>query len=472
MAENRGAPADEAILPVPAAVQAHLNRGLALKGARRLGEALAAFEQALALQPECIPALVNHAALLSQLGRSQEALESSDRAIALRPDFVPALCNRGLALSGLDRPLDALASFDQALAIDPNFVAALGNRGKALQALNRPLEALAAYDRVIALQPEAAQAYLNASHTHLSLGQYEQGWALYEWRKKLPAPLGNRQFRQPLWLGAADIRGKKILLHWEQGLGDTIQFCRYAELVRARGAQVFLMVQGNLRTLLRTLKAEAQIVSDEQVPGDLDYHCPLLSLPLAFGTRVESVPANMPYLFPEPGRVARWRERIGGTGFKIGINWQGNKQSPADRGRSFPLNAIRCLSAVPGVRLISLQKGAGAEQMQSLPEGMMVEDLGVEFDRGPDAFLDSAAVMECLDLIITSDTAIAHLAGALARPAWVALQHVADWRWLTNRADCPWYPSLRLFRQKTPGRWDELFGAMRAELPALRESPS
>ena len=455
---------DRVLALMPAHVPAHLCRGLALKAARRLEDARHAFERAAAIQPDCVPAHVNLAAIFQQLGRTREALAASDRAIELNPDFAPAHCNRGLALNDLDRPLEALDSYDRALAIDPNFAAAHGNRGKVLQRLHRPDEALAAYERVTSLQPEAAQAYVNASHTHLLLGRFESGWALYEWRKRLPSPLGNRSFAKPPWFGAPDLAGKKLLLHWEQGLGDTIQFSRYAKLAKAQGAEVVLIAQRSLAPLLRTLDPGIDVCTDEQVPIDADYQCPLLSLPYAFGTRLDNIPAAVPYLSAQPERVSRWRERIGASGFKVGINWQGNKESPADRGRSFPLELFRHISMIPGVRLISLQVGPGTEQLRHLPPDMRVDSVGNDFDQGPNAFLDSAAIMQSLDLVISSDTALAHLAGALARPTWLALQHAADWRWLTEREDCPWYPSMRLFRQRRRGCWDEVFEAMHVEL--------
>jgi tetratricopeptide (TPR) repeat protein len=458
---------DRALALLPTDADAHLCRGLALKAARRLAESLAAFERTIEIQPDHVPAHVNRSAILRELGRPREALESSDRALALQPGFAPAHCNRGLALNELDQPREALESYDRALALDPAFAAAHGNRGKVLQALDRPDEALAAYQRVIALQPGSAQAYLNAAHTHLMLGQFERGWTLYEWRKKLANPMGSRVLAKPLWLGSPDLAGRKLLLHWEQGLGDTIQFCRYARVARARGTAVTLMVQRNLHRLIRTIGAGVEVRTDERLPEEFDFHCPLLSSPLAFGTRIDSIPADTPYLSAEPDRVLRWRERIGGTGFKIGIGWQGNKQSRADRGRSFPVRLFERLALLPGVRLFSLQAGPGKEQLRVLPPGMRVEELGDDFDAGPDAFVDSAAVMQCLDLIITSDSALAHLAGALARPAWVVLQQVPDWRWLGNRTDSPWYPSLRLFRQRQRGRWDEVFESMRTALGSM-----
>jgi hypothetical protein len=246
--------------------------------------------------------------------------------------------------------------------------------------------------------------------------------------------------------------GRSILLHSEQGLGDTIQFCRYATLLQQRGAHVVLSVQSQLYRLLRTIGPTIEIVAEGAEGPATDYHCPLLSLPAAFGTTIDSIPASLPYLSAEPQRVMCWRQRLGAEGFKVGICWQGST-GKVDVGRSFPLATLHPLSTIPGVRLISLQKHLGCEQLHTLPAAMQLEVLGDEFDPGPDAFLDTAAVMQSLDLIVTSDTVIAHLSGALARPTWVALKQVPDWRWLLERTDSPWYPTLRLFRQKHAGDW-------------------
>ena len=463
---------DRALHGTPAHAPAHLYRGLALKALGRPSDALGAFDAAIAAQMDFVPAHVNRAAILRELGRSGEALDASDHAIALDPDFAPAHCNRGLALNDLDLPQAALDSFDRAIELDPTFCAAHGNRGKALQMLDCPEEALRAYERVMALAPGSAQAHVNASHTLLQLGRFERGWPLYEWRKRLPQPLGFRTFGKPQWLGSPDLAGKRLLIHWEQGLGDTIQFCRYARLVQSQSADVVLMAQKSLVRLLRTLGSDIAVCSDEDGVPDADLQCPLLSLPLALRTRLEDTPAATPYLAAEPDRVSRWRRRIGAHGFKVGISWQGNKDSPADRGRSFPAEQFRRIASIDGVRLISLQVGPGVEQVDQPAPRVPVENLGPDFDRGPDAFLDSAAVMHSLDLVITGDTAIAHLAGALRRPTWVALQHAPDWRWLRARADSPWYPGMRLFRQRRPRDWQGVFDAMHAELAHLRSGGS
>jgi Flp pilus assembly protein TadD len=457
---------DQALGSAPSNPRAHLGRGLALKDVGRVEDGLAAFAAAVEIDPSDPAAHVNRAALLVRLRRYGESLTACDAALAVAPDFAPAHCNRGLALAGMDRLIEALSCYATAIALDPRYAAAIGNRGKALQMLNRHEEALACYRRLIELQPDSAQAHLNASHALLTLGRFAEGWPAYEWRKRLAIPMGQRQFACPAWSGTEPLRNKSLLIHHEQGYGDTIQFCRYAEMARAAGAEVRLLVPRKLCRLIGTLSADVKVIVDDQVPTQIDYHVPMLSLPLAFGTRVATIPATVPYLRAEPERVAHWRQRIGATGFKIGINWQGNPSSPADRGRSFPVREFSRIASLRGVRLISLQYDAGSEQLHSLPDGMHVETLGDDFNRGPDAFLDSAAAMECLDLVITSDTAVAHLAGALARPTWVALMSVPDWRWLQGRADSPWYPTLRLFRQPQRSRWDAVFDEIYAALVA------
>ena len=447
---------DNAVASAPAAAAAHTQRGLTLARLRRFVPALEAFDRAASLAPKSAAAAVNRAGALAELGRSNAALDACDRALELTPNFAPALCYRAWALNDLQRPAEALQCADRAITLDPAFAAAYGNRGKSLQALDRPVEALAAYATVLELQPNNVQARMNAAHAHLSLGDFVQGFRLYESRKQLPVALGNRAFAQPLWRGQREIGGQRLLLHWEQGLGDTLQFCRYAVLALERGATVLLDVQPALRALLATLDARICVLSDEPSTAEFDWHCPLMSLPLAFGTRLASVPAGAPYLHAEPARTLRWQRHLGMHGFKVGIAWQGRREAAVDLGRSFPLRLFAPLAAVRGVRLISLQKGDGTAQLSGLPDGMAVETLG-EFDEGSDAFLDTAAIMQCLDLVISSDTAVAHLAGALGRPAWIALQRAADWRWLRERDDSPWYPSLRLFRQTVPGDWATVF---------------
>jgi tetratricopeptide (TPR) repeat protein len=456
-----------AIALAPQSAAAQCNRAAALKELKRFPEALASCDRAIELQADLLVAHINRGSVLRELQRHEEALASYDRAILLQPHCAEVYANRAIALQDLQRTEDALASCDRALELQPNLVLAHVNRGGALHDLLRHEEALASYAQASDLQPDSARAAFNAGLIHLQLGRYESGWKLFERRSRPVGPLGRGAPPRPYWRGRESLEGKTLLAYWEQGLGDTIQFCRYARIVQDRGARVVLLVPSALRALLQGLNPGVQVVADIRELPAFDLQCSMLSLPLACGTTVESIPAAVPYLSAEPERVARWRGRLGTEGFKIGICWQGNPNKNVDAGRSFPLRLLRPLSLLPTVRLISLQKGPGAGQLSSLPPDMGVQTLGAHFDSGPDAFLDSAAVMANLDLIISCDTSIAHLSGALARPTWVALKRAPDWRWMLDRDDSPWYPTFRLFRQSRAGDWDLVFSRMREELGRL-----
>jgi Tfp pilus assembly protein PilF len=405
------------------------------------------------------------AMVFMDLGRHGEALGSFDGALSLKPDFAPALLHRGYALRALEQPEEALASFAAVVRVDPTVAQAHCAKADALQDLQRPEEALCSYDEAIRRHRDYAQAHYNKGLCLLQLGRYGEGWPLTEWRKRLSNPLGTRALRAPLWLGHETLAQRSILVHWEQGLGDTLQFCRYVDVLRGRAGQVFLLVQRNLRALMRWSWPGITVVSDDDLPIETDFHCPLMSLPVALDTREETIPKSIPYLRPDPVRVEFWRNSLGLQGLKLGICWQG-QPGLVDVGRSLPLAAMGPLAEMRGVRLISLQKGLGREQLQSLAPGMPVEIPDPPLDSGPDAFLDTAAIMESLDLVVTSDTSIAHLAGALGRPTWLALKRVPDWRWMLEREDSPWYPTLRLFRQRTAGAWDAVFATMAHALAA------
>ncbi len=490
---------DAVVRSKPDAAAVHCNRAFALQSLSRFDEALLSYDRAIALQPDVADLHFNKALLLKNLNRADAALQSCDRAIRLQPDHAGALDARGLLLVRLKRPQEALQSFERAIRLKPDFAAAHynkanllyalecleealqsydlaialrpdvadahNNRGNVLQELKRPAEALRSYDRAIALEPVSLAWLNNKAMCALMLGDWERGWPLYEWRKKRAAPAEVRNSSEPEWTGKENLEGKTLLIHAEQGLGDTIQFCRYAPLAREKGARVILGVPDRLARLLKSLSPEIDIVPfTAAAPPAFDMRVALMSMPLAFGTTPGNCPAKAPYLRAEPERVAKWRERIGSEGLKIGICWQGDKELKADAGRSFPLRHFEGIARLPNIRLIGLQKNDGVEQLADLPSGMNVESLGEDFDAGPDAFIDTAAVMQCLDLVVTSDTAIAHLAGALARPVWVALKHVPDWRWMLDRADSPWYPTMKLFRQPARGDWTSVFAAIRAEL--------
>jgi uncharacterized protein DUF6165 len=264
-----------------------------------------------------------------------------------------------------------------------------------------------------------------------------------------------------------NIQGKRIIVYEEQGLGDVIQFSRYLTLLSSLGADVTFLVRPSMHRLLRALSPEIHLIDRPTPQERFDFQSALLSLPSSVGTTLDTIPSNIPYLFQEEGRAARWRRHIGDHGFKIGICWQGNTSAKVDVGRSCALKSFQPIANIPGVRLISLQKTDGLDELTCLPSGMTVETLGAEFDSGPDAFVDTAAIMSSLDLIITIDTSIAHLAGALGRPVWVVLKHVPDWRWLLDRADSPWYPSMKLYRQTIRGEWGSAFARVAADVADL-----
>jgi len=446
--------------------EAYNNKGNALRIFNQPENALWCYDRAIEFKPDFAEAYGNRGAVLNQLSRHSEALQSYDRAIELKPDFAEAYNNKANVLDRLNRPHDAFRCHDRALEINPNYVDAHCFKGNTFCSLRRMDEAIHCYDRAIALNPDYADAYWSKSRCKLMIGDFEEGWPLYEWRKKRPGFTKIYHRSQPCWSGNESLEGANLLIYAEQGLGDTIQFCRYALLAEQKGARVTLAVQDALVRLLGSLSPATAIEKLSAVSGTFDYQIALMSMPQAFGTTLSTCPAKVPYLRAEPEKVQMWKSRLGSHGFKVGIGWQGNKRAEIDFGRSFPLRHFEGISKLPNIRLISLQRSEGIEQLGSLPSGMKVETLGEDFDRGPDAFVDTAAVMDCLDLVITSDTAMAHLAGALGRPTWVALKCVPEWRWLLDRADSPWYPTLKLFRQPEPGDWSSVFAAIEAQLRA------
>lgn len=435
------------------------NSGKLLFDLKRFDEALAAFDKALAIAPANADNWNNRAGTLRELGRLEESIAACRQALILRPDFVEATLNYGTALVKLDRHEEALPLYRRARALKPDFSPAMCGEGLTLNALGRFDEALAAFDEAAALGN--VDAIGNRGCLLLMLGDFEQGWEGYESRwldgRSLKDALG---VKFPAWSGAL-VAGERLLVMNDHGLGDTIQFSRYVLLAARAGVAVTFLCPRKLHRLFGAYDG-VRLVEKIDASEAFDAQVAVSSLPRAFGTRLKTVPAPVPYLKAEPALQDKWAERVGAHGFKIGVSWQGNPHPEADIGRSLPLAALAPLAALPNVRLISLQKGAGTEQLANLPQGMSVETLGDEFDAGPDAFVDTAAVMAQLDLIVTCDTSIAHLAGALGRPVWVALKKVAEWRWLRDREDSPWYPTMRLFRQAERGDWNELCARMAA----------
>jgi tetratricopeptide (TPR) repeat protein len=440
--------------------QAWYNRGKTLGELKRADAALASYDRAIALKPDYAQAWDNRGNLLNDAERFDDALASYDRAIAAKPDYAEAWSNRGLALQYLYRLEEALASHDKAIALKPDYAEGHCNRGSVLNCFNRPAEALASFNQAIALKPDFAQAYFNRAITELSTGDMENGWQDFEWRRKIVEMSGDRVFPRPLLTSLADIQGKTILVHYEHGFGDALQFYRYLELLHQRGAKILFHVQKKLQRLLTPRDNFITFVELDDPSLGYDYHVPMMSLPLAFGTTLATLPAKIPYIAADDALVDKWRARLGGGGFKIGICWSGSlTHIKGHNGRIFPLTNLEPLAKLPGVRLVSLQKGDGEGDLNTLPAGMSVESFN-DLDAGGDAFVDTAAIMRCMDLVITNDTSVSHLAGALGARAWVALQFAPDWRWLRDRADSPWYPTLRLFRQKRDDDWSDVFQDM------------
>lgn len=457
----------------PDYVEARNNRGVTLLAMKRFAEALACFG-GLEVANDYAKALIlnNRAAALLGLKRFKEALAYCEKSLALAPELVIAWSTYAATLVALGRYQEALAGYDRALRLKPDFAEALNHRASALRELKRLEEALASYDRALQLKPDFADAFNNRAMLRLLLGRYRDGWLDHEWRWGAENIISERpKINAQAWQGE-DLTRRRIAVYSEQGIGDIIQFARYLPLLARRGAEVTFFVPQNLIRLLRPLASRIKLAGSIDDREPFDFQCALMSLPLWFGTEVSSIPGEVPYLTAENDLVARWRKKIAGRGVKVGIAWQGAPAGAIDQGRSIPLAEFVPLSRLSGVRLISLQKTHGLDQLAGLPAHTNIETFGDEFDAGPDAFVDTAAIMRTLDLIITSDTSIAHLAGALGRPTWVALKYVPDWRWLLDREDSPWYPTLRLFRQETPGDWKLVFAEIAQELRSLacRES--
>jgi len=445
-------------------VVAHVNYGKLLFRGGRFTEALASFTAATALAPHDPDAWCSRAGALRETGRLEESLAAAERALELRHDFPEAAINLGNALLKLDRSEEALEAYLRACAPGPCLARALLGQALASRSLDRFSDAMAAFDAAEALGSREAAA--GKGCLMLTLGDFEHGLEGYEARwlkgKSLAEALGTRF---ETWRGPGR-QGERVLVLNDHGLGDTIQFFRYLPMMAAAGVDATFVCPPRLHRLL-TSNARARFADRPPEGEQFDAQIAISSLPYAFGTRLETIPAAVPYLAAEPALRDQWARRIGADGFKIGVVWQGNPDPEADRARSVPLAALAPLVEVAGVRVISLQKGAGEQQLSNLPPSMRIETLGADFDAGDDAFVDTAATMTCLDLVVTCDTSIAHLAGALAIPVWVALKSDAEWRWLTGRADSPWYPTMRLFRQTRRGVWRDVFEAMARELAAL-----
>lgn len=422
-----------------------------------LDRAVQLLRRAVAAQPGT-DVLTNLGILLHRQGRPADALAQFDKALALNGRNAIAASNRGLSLLRLQRPAEALDSFDRALAINPAYPEAHADRGLALRELDRTAEALDSFDRALRLRPDFPIVRFAAGQCRLMLCDFAAGWQGYEHRPAPPPPAEG----VPRWTGTQNPAGRTVLAYAEQGLGDTLQFCRYAGPLAARGARVLLQVQAPLVPLMASLAGPAVVLARGDPLPRCDLQIPLMSLPMAFGTASCSIPGSAPYLAADPKRIRLWSDRLGlRTRPRIGLAWSGNPGQANDHNRSMPFAALLPLLD-PEADFIGLQR-----DVRDLDTAALAASAVRHFGSGLADFADTAALAELVDLVISADTSIAHLAGALARPAWVMLARVPDWRWMRERDDTPWYPTLRLFRQPAPTDWPGLVRQVRAALQAL-----
>jgi tetratricopeptide (TPR) repeat protein len=441
---------------------AYSQMGHALKQLDRLEESVASCRTAIELSPDHADAHNNLGAAYHGLGRQDDAMASFQRALELRPNFAEAYANVGVVLKEQGKLEEAEKLYRQALELRQDFMEVYNNLGTVLQETCRLDEAIESYQKALSLKPDQALTHWNLALLKLLQGKFDEAWPEYEWRWKAPEfrrKLPIRQLFEPEWTGES-LEGKRILLYSEQGFGDTIQFIRYIPMVAERGARVVLACQPELARLFKQLDhIDQMLVANDPLPK-FDVHCALLGLPRVFKTNLDSIPAQIPYLKSDPQAAAKWRERMPTERrLKIGISWAGRPVHQEDRKRSIPLAMFAPLQEA-GAWFCSLQKGEAAKEAKNPPLGMDLVDWSDDLHD----FADTAALLESLDMVVTVDTAVAHLAGAMGKIVWVLLPFFPDWRWMLDREDSPWYPTLRLFRQPAVGDWVSPMARIRDEL--------
>jgi Tfp pilus assembly protein PilF len=446
----------EAVRLKPDFAEAHGNLGNILLGMGQFEEAIASYQHVLGLSPNNLAALLNQGLALLQQRKLIDAAAIFRQALQVEPSFVDSQVNLGHALAELGSLDEAQKHLQQALQLKPEHPEAHNNLGEVFSRMGKIEEAISCFQAATRYQPDYAWAHYNLATHWLLAGNWEQGWPEYEWRWKRKDVVA-RRFPQPRWQGGPLVN-QTILLYAEQGRGDTIQFVRYAPLLRDRGAGVLVECQPDLIKLLKSAPGIDQVFPQGAALPAFDVHAPLLSLPGLCGTTPTDMPRDIPYLTADDTCVERWRERLAAfPGLKVGICWQGSALHQKDYLRSVPLEQFLPLARIAGVRLVSLQYGHGTEQLSKLAEQDLILDWLDRAEDRPQVWISMAALIRALDLVVTVDTAVAHLAGALGVPVWVALAFSPDWRWIRQREDSPWYPSMRLFRQPRPGTWNEVF---------------
>jgi len=464
---------DRAIALKPDYAAAYNNRGMSLLELNRFAEARANFEQAITLIPDYGFAYCNLGNALLNLYQAQSsprdrnllnsALANLDKSIALQPDDADAHNNRGNVLKELQRYPESLAAYQQAIALKTDFADAYSNQGILLMQLKQFDQALACLDHAIALNPENSEANWNKALLHILLGDYRQGWQLYEWRWQSLQKHQIRNFTQPLWLGEQPIRDQTILIHPEQGLGDFIQFCRYLPILENLGAKVILETPPSLFPLLNTLKGDHRLIKEGEPLPAFDWQCPIMSLPLAFKTTLETIPAGIPYLYADNRLVKIRQEKLGKKiKFRVGLVWSGSTHHQGDGQRSLQLEQLADLLSLP-LEFHALQREIRRQDAADLHR---FKQLQVHQHELTD-FAETAALVAAMDLVISVDTSVAHLAGAMAKPVWIMLPYAPDYRWLLDRTDSPWYPTATLFRQPAEGDWSTVMSQVVNKLSAM-----
>ncbi len=445
----------------PPCLEAYCNLGAVLKTQNKISEAVAVYREALAIKPDYVEALCNLGAALKAQNKIDAAIAAYQRALEIKPDLAEAHNNLGNALRIQNKLDEAIAACQQALKIKPDYAEAYSNLGTIFHSQRKPTEAIEAYSKALAINPDYPEAHFNEGLAHLLTGNLLRGWQKHEYRWKTEQRQARRNFKQPLWLGAGSLKGKSILLYAEQGMGDTLQLVRYIPLVAELGATIYLEVQAGLKPLLSTLSHVKAVYAEGEVLPNFDVQCPLLSLPLAFSTDLNSIPAVVPYIRTDAGHVAKWRTLLEQQPRpRIGVAWFGNRKHKNDHNRSIPALVFERFVRRSLHHFLCLQKDlkqAADAAVAALPQ---VTNLSAQIND----FSDTAAIVENLDLVITVDTSIVHLAGALGKPTWVLLPFTPDWRWLLDRSDSPWYPTVRLFRQSAIGDWDSVLREIQNEL--------
>lgn len=462
----------EALKADPGRADGFSSLGLVFYALKDFARALTSFDAGLRLAPDDVELRNRRGVALLELGRSKEALGEFERVLACAPNHIDALGNRANTLFKLNRPAEAIQLYDRALELKPGSAPLWTNRAIALRRLERPHEALLSAKRALAAQPDFAPARFVDATVRLYLGDFAAGWHGYEWRWGGVMASERRKLAAPLWGGAGDIAGKTILLHAEQGFGDTIQFVRYAPLLAARGANVLLEVQPPLVRLLSGMRGVAQVVPRNAPLPPFDLHCPLLSLPLAFGTALDGIPADVPYVAPPDDAAACWSARrapMRNDGRpRIGLVWSGERAHDNDINRSMSLAELAPLLDLPHLKFVSLQHDVRDADAALLKTRSDIVQFGKTFSD----FADTAGAIAQLDAVISVDTAVAHLAGAMGKPLFLLLPFAADFRWLRERSDSPWYPTARLFRQRQFGDWTCAVEALCRELRGAQFYPA